>query len=190
MWTNTNDLADPSQMRLDPLRMRDDSRLAQLLGGIFGELNADPKYPSMELLPLYDIAARNLHDLGRFEQAVELLEQVFKIKDITLTEDHPDRLASQHELASAYLSNGLIKQAVVLMEKVVEIENTTLAEDHPNRLASQHELARAYQSNGQVKLAVKLLEQVVEIEKITLAEDHPDRLISQYKLDQLIQASV
>jgi len=176
MWTNTNDLADPSQMRLDPLRMRDDSRLAQLLGGIFGELNADPKYPSMELLPLYDIAARNLHDLGRFEQVIELLEQVVKIRETTLVEDHRDRLTSQHELGSAYLSNGQIKQAVELLEQVVKIKDITLTEDHPDRLASQHELARAYHSNGQIKQAVELLEQVVKIKDITLTEDHPDRL--------------
>ncbi|KAF7502469.1 hypothetical protein GJ744_005684 [Endocarpon pusillum] len=98
---------------------------------------------------------------GQVKEAVSLLEQMIKIEEQTLAEDHPDRLASQHELARAYKANGQVKEAVSLLEQVVKIREQTLAEDHPDRLASQHELARAYKANGQVKEAVSLLEQVV-----------------------------
>ena len=53
-------------------------------------------------------------------------------------EDHPSRLASQHELAGAYQANGQVKEAVKLLERVVAIRTEVLAEDHPSRLASQH----------------------------------------------------
>jgi hypothetical protein len=39
---------------------------------------------------------------GQVKEAVSLLEQVVKIRQQTLAEDHPDRLTSQHELAGAY----------------------------------------------------------------------------------------
>ncbi len=32
-----------------------------------------------------------------------------------LAEDHPDQLASQHELARAYKANGQVKEAVALL---------------------------------------------------------------------------
>ncbi|RYC80223.1 hypothetical protein BFJ63_vAg16890 [Fusarium oxysporum f. sp. narcissi] len=123
------------------------------------------------------------------KEAVKLLEHVVAIKETTLAENHPDRLASQHELAGAYQANGQIKEAVKLLEHVVAIREKTLAESHPSRLSSQHELAGAYRANGQTKEAVKLLEDVVAIQETTLAESHPDRLTSQHALAMAYQAN-
>ncbi|KAI5456159.1 hypothetical protein BGZ63DRAFT_96455 [Mariannaea sp. PMI_226] len=132
---------------------------------------------------------RCLYADGRMQEAVELLEHVVAIEEEALAEDHPDRLASQHELARAYQANGQIKEAVELLEHVVAIQKEALAEDHPSRLASQHVLGGAYQANGQIKEAVKLLEHVVAIWEEALAEDHPDRLASQHVLARAYQAN-
>ena len=169
--------------------MRDDSRLASLLNGVYCELSITLSNPSREHLPIWDLAASNLINLGNSKQAVELLEHVVKIREATLAETHPDRLASQHELARAYQANGQIEQAVELLEHVVKIHEATLAETHPGRLASQHVLARAYQANGQIEQAVELLEHVVKIQEATLAETHPSRLASQHELAGAYQAN-
>ena len=66
---------------------------------------------------------------------------VVAIRAEVLAEDHPDRLASQHELARAYQANGQVKEAVKLLERVVAIEAEVLAEDHPSRLISERMLA-------------------------------------------------
>jgi tetratricopeptide (TPR) repeat protein len=126
---------------------------------------------------------------GRTREAVTWLEESYRWRKSNLPENHPDRLASQHELAGAYRANGQVTEAVELLEQVVKIEETTLAEDHPDRLASQHELAGAYRANGQVTEAVELLEQVVKIRETTLAEDHPDQLASQHALAGAYQAN-
>jgi tetratricopeptide (TPR) repeat protein len=126
---------------------------------------------------------------GRVREAVRWLEESYQERTEVLTEDHPDRLASQHVLAIAYQANGQIKEAVKLLEAVVAIQAEVLAEDHPNRLESQHSLAIAYQANGQIKEAVKLLEAVVAIQAEVLAEDHPDRLESQHSLAVAYQAN-
>jgi tetratricopeptide (TPR) repeat protein len=163
-------------------QLRDDTRLFALLSDIFSLLKVDSTTPRREWLILYDLAARNLLRLGKTSKAVQLLEQVVKIREQIQAEDHPDRLASQYELARAYLANGQVKEAVQLLERVVKIEKQILAEDHPDRLTSQNGLARAYLANGQVKEAVQLLEYVIKIEEQILAEDHPHRLTSQYEL--------
>ncbi|KAH8590733.1 hypothetical protein B0O99DRAFT_520880 [Bisporella sp. PMI_857] len=162
--------------------MRLDLRLKQLLDDMFEELGKDSLAAQEDTLALHDLQAGSLLDLGKSKQAVTLLEQVVKIRETALAEDHPDRLVSQHTLAIAYKANGQVKDAVILLEHVVKIRETTLAEDHPYRLASQHELAIAYEANGQVKEAVALLEHVVKIQDITLAKDHPYRLASQHTL--------
>ncbi|KAJ5186125.1 hypothetical protein N7491_006004 [Penicillium cf. griseofulvum] len=119
---------------------------------------------------------------GRAKEAVTFFGKVCVWKGSHYDEEHPSRLASQHELAKAYKSNGQIKQAVELLEYVVAVRERTLDEEHPDRLASQHTLAGAYESNGQIKQAVELLEHVVAVRERTLNEEHPSRLASQHEL--------
>ena len=59
----------------------------------------------------------------QIEKAVQRLEQVVKIKETTLKEDHLDRLVSQHVLACDYQANGQIQKAVQLLEHVVKIRS-------------------------------------------------------------------
>jgi hypothetical protein len=47
---------------------------------------------------------------------MSLLEQVFKIQEQTLVEDHPSQLASQHALAVACRANAQVKEAVSLLK--------------------------------------------------------------------------
>jgi tetratricopeptide (TPR) repeat protein len=95
----------------------------------------------IRILNLIRISDSRVDNAGQVKEAVLLLEQIVTIKEQTLAEDHPNRLASQHELAGAYQANGEVKEAVSLLEQVVQIQEQTLTEDHPDRLTSQHELA-------------------------------------------------
>ncbi|SPJ84212.1 related to TPR repeat [Fusarium torulosum] len=119
---------------------------------------------------------------GRMEEAVELLKHVVTVEETILAANHPDRLASQHELAGAYKANGQIEEAVELLEYVVDIQELELEGNHPDRLASQHALAGAYHANGQIEEAVGMLEHVVAVKETILAENHPLRLASQHAL--------
>ncbi|THX46442.1 hypothetical protein D6D11_06865 [Aureobasidium pullulans] len=134
-------------------------------------------------------------------KAIELLEHVVRVVD--LKETHPDRLASQQELAIAYRENeqvkdaielleqhalaiayretGQVEDAIKLLEHVVKIRETSLTETHPERLGSQHLLAITYQENGRVEDAIKLLEHVVQVWQ-GINEDHPDSLSAQHAL--------
>ncbi|KAK0258041.1 hypothetical protein LTS09_007234 [Friedmanniomyces endolithicus] len=124
---------------------------------------------------------------GQNAQAIELLEHVVEVQEKSLAADHPDRLAFQHVLASAYLEadNGHDAQAKELLEHVVEVRENSLAADNPDLLASQHVLAYAYLACGQTKQAVELLEHVVKVREKSLPEDHPNRLASQRVLAQV-----
>ena len=72
--------------------MRDDKILASLLKQMFEDLGIDsgaPSIGSMRLLPLYNLQAKNLRKMGHNKYAVHLLEKVVKIRESTLSEDHP-----------------------------------------------------------------------------------------------------
>ena len=118
---------------------------------------------------------------GDMSRSITIWKEVVSRED-RLAQNHPDRLASQHALAGAYLANGQIEQAIRLFEHVVEVSGADGVGDNADRLASQHNLASAYQADGQIKQAVNLLKHVVEAREVSLAENHPDRLASQHAL--------
>jgi tetratricopeptide (TPR) repeat protein len=125
---------------------------------------------------------------GRVAEAVQMLEECQQLR-LVLDIEHPDRLASQYTLATAYQANGQIKEAIELLENVVAVQAKVLREEHPDRLASQHVLAYVYQEDGQVKEAVKLLKHVVAVEAKMLKEEHPSRLASQHDLARAYRAN-
>ncbi|KAF6788721.1 phosphorylase superfamily protein, partial [Colletotrichum musicola] len=141
-----------------------------------------------EMLDLSSQVGRCLLEDARTQEAIKLLEHVVEVREETLDEGHPSRLASQHNLAKAYQADGRVKEVIKLLEHVVEVRENTLDEGHPSRLASQHNLATAYQADGRVKEAVKLLEHVVEVQENTLDEGHPSRLASQHTLATAYEA--
>ena len=161
-------------------RTRDESSLRSLIQRIRFRLQNKSEDGKGIKNQVNIFTARISLDQGNFKEAVHIFKIIVDVNARTLAKNHPSRLASQHELASAYTANGQIDQAVTLLEHVVNIKGM-LAEDHPSRLVSQHELASAYEANGQIDEAVILLEHVVRIRE-KLAEDHPDRLASQHEL--------
>ena len=74
--------------------------------------------------------------MGHASQGVALLEHVVKVKETTLAETHPDRLASQHALALAYDANEQPQEALPLLKHVVAVECRVLSDNHPSRLIS------------------------------------------------------
>lgn len=134
-------------------------------------------------------AGRCLLQDGRHKEAYTVVEQVAKIRETTLAQEHPDRLASQGLLATAYQANGQIKKAVMLHEGIVKIQKETLAQDHLQRLISQHDLAAAYVLHGQVAEAITLLEDIIKIGKTSLTPNDPLLLVSQHQLGEIYGVS-
>ncbi|KAL9067186.1 MAG: hypothetical protein Q9161_007082 [Pseudevernia consocians] len=115
-------------------------------------------------------------------KAIALLKAVVKIRTRTLSPEHRDLLASQHELATAYLETGETVKAIDLLKSVVKIKTRTLSPEHRDLLTSQHELARAYRKIGETVKAIDLLESVTEMRTRTLGPEHRDLLRSQHGL--------
>ena len=163
---------------------RDDAKAFDLMQRLFTHLRLDQQIMDRRWLEVYELAARNLVLYGKIREAVSLLEQVVTIREQTLAEDHPDRLASQHELARAYQANGQVKEAISLLEQVVTIKEQTLAEDHPHRLASQQVLATMYWDVGRRNTALEMTEHIVEIRQQVLDRHHPARKRSEACLER------
>ena len=102
-------------------------------------------------------------ELGKYPEARGLLEDVQQMYQKLLPPTHPSRLASQHELARAYLNSNQVDKAIEIFEEVVQIQEKTLPSTHPDRLLSQQELARAYYEGGEYQKALPIIQEVVRI---------------------------
>ncbi|KAJ9634903.1 hypothetical protein H2199_008767 [Coniosporium tulheliwenetii] len=101
-----------------------------------------------ESYDLYVRVGQCLQADGRIKEAVRCLEESYQWRMGHFPEDHPDRLGSQHTLATAYEEDGQVAEAVELLEHVVAIEAKVLRVDHPDRLLSQRALTLMYESQA------------------------------------------
>jgi tetratricopeptide (TPR) repeat protein len=170
------------------VQMRDDSRLERLLQEVYQEARLDSDSVQPGLVPLYHLLAQSRYFSGHHKMAVDLMEQVVKIRRETLAEIHPSRVLSEHLLAVVYYKSGQIDEARKLLEHIVKIRRKTLSETHPYLLDSQLILATTYLADGRIAEAITMLEHVVQIQERTLTKTHLDQLASQYELARAYQA--
>ncbi|KAK8048247.1 hypothetical protein PG994_009977 [Apiospora phragmitis] len=150
--------------KVDNQRWRDAYKLA-------GEVAVDKGYDLRWLFTHQKLGRDMLVENG----VLEGIAATF-VQKTTLDEKDHDRLASQHELASAYLSARRISKAIEIFEHVVETRRITI--DSRHNTSSQ----RAYLSARRISKAIEIFEHVVEVRKTTLDEKDHDRLASQHEL--------
>jgi RNA polymerase sigma factor (sigma-70 family) len=83
-------------------------------------------------------------DLGRHAEALKLHEETLRLRKTKLGPDHPDTLASMHNLANSYAELGRHAEALKLREETLRLQKAKLGPDHPDTLASMHNLANSY----------------------------------------------
>ena len=125
---------------------------------------------------------RCMERYGDAIKAVLVLEQLNEVRLEILDAEDPVILASQHDLAMAYLEIEETTKSIALLERIYHTRNDLLGPEDENRLASMHELAKAYLDAGQTSEAITLLEEIVNIEANKLRPENSQRLKSQHEL--------
>jgi len=162
--------------------MRQDTRLGQLLEDMFLELRQKPDKPSEDFLPLYDLQASSLIDLGRNEAARELLEQMIRIRETTQPKTHPNTLTNMSDLALVLDRQGKYADAEAMNRQTLEISKKVLGKTHPSTLSTMSNLAVVLDSQGKYADAEAMNRQTLEIKEEVLGKIYPDTLISMSNL--------
>jgi eukaryotic-like serine/threonine-protein kinase len=114
--------------------------------------------------------------IGEYAPAIGHLQRALDLRERQLPPDHPDTLATLHNLAVAYRDAGKQPEAVRLFEQVRDTRAVNLGPDHPDTLATLHDLAVAYHHAGKLPEAIALFEKTLELRKAKLGPDHPRTL--------------
>jgi hypothetical protein len=163
-------------------------------------LPADPQLPTAwpafaALLPharaVLDLTSHGLWQVaqylghsGSYPAARDLYRQIADASavDEAYGPDHPDTLATRHELAYWTGQAGDATRARNQFAALVPIREQALGPDHPDTLATRHELARWTGMAGGAAEARDQFAALLPLRERTLGSDHPALLATRHEL--------
>ncbi|MET8148727.1 tetratricopeptide repeat protein [Actinoplanes sp. NPDC049668] len=150
------------------------------IGALAGNLSTNHQFVAM--LDIQDRAATYLQFQGQTNAAIAEFEKVLADTRRVLSEDHPDTLASRHNLAFAYKAAGRLREAIDEYEKMLADRRRVQGADHPDTLLARNNLAAAYRAVGRVGEAIDEYETVLVDLRRVQGADHPDTLMARNNL--------
>ncbi|MFI8962880.1 tetratricopeptide repeat protein [Streptomyces sp. NPDC053493] len=127
-------------------------------------------------------AGLGLGRLGRWREAVEVLETVVRDRAHVLGADHADTLTSGYELGFALARLARPAEALRRFAAVAEGRARTLGPDHPETLAARQETAYVLGGLGRHAEAHTVYEEVLAARERTMGPEHPDTLRCRHNL--------
>ncbi|GGZ60631.1 tetratricopeptide repeat protein [Streptomyces inusitatus] len=120
--------------------------------------------------------ATSYRQVGRFEEAIRIAEQVVIDCERILGPEHPHTLSFRNSLAASYKQAGRTQEAIRLQEQVAIDRERILGPEHPATLTACGNLAASYKQAGRTQEAIRLQEQVAIDRERILGPEHPATL--------------
>ena len=144
--------------------------------------HAPPEADTETTADLLSQAGVFLKNQGQPARAAGYFQRALADRRRVLGQDHPDTLASRHNLAGAFQDAGDLGRAIPLHEQALADCVRVLGQDHPDTLASRNNLAGAYRDAGDLGRAIPLFEQALADCVRVLGQDHPHTLTARHNL--------
>ncbi|MFD0684506.1 tetratricopeptide repeat protein [Actinomadura fibrosa] len=125
---------------------------------------------------------------GDYKRAIDYLKRAKTTAHRLHGRDHPDALATRHDLAVAYESAGDFQRAIRLLETTLSARNRVLGPDHPDTLRTRHQLAFAHDSAGDSQRAYLIYKDVLAARKRVLGPEHPETLQTRHEMVGFVKA--
>jgi len=115
-----------------------------------------------------------LHNSGRYSDAIPIAQQVLAIREKARGRDHPDVAIALNNLALLYDNQGRYADAESLYHRSLVIWEKALGRDHPDVALALSNLAGLYDKQGRYAEAEPLYQRSLAIWEKALGGDHPD----------------
>lgn len=117
-----------------------------------------------------DIRTRALRHAmnGRHDEALSLLEPVWRERARTMGTDHPDTLSAQQEVAESNAAAGRLDDAAAIFRDLLSRRRNTLGAAHPATMATMGRLGEVYADLGRHDEAEPLLAEAIAVARETL----------------------
>jgi tetratricopeptide (TPR) repeat protein len=101
---------------------------------------------------------------------------------VALGAEHPDTLATRHNLAFCRGRAGDVAGAAAEFEALMAVQQRVLGAEHPDALRTRHNLAFCRGEAGDVAGAAAEFEALLAVQQRVLGAEHPDALTTRYNL--------
>jgi CHAT domain-containing protein/tetratricopeptide (TPR) repeat protein len=108
------------------------------------------------------------HEVGRYTEAVALLERGVEIDKRTMDPSDPARAIGLNNLAGAYLALGHYARAEPLLNEALKIKHQAYGPDHPSNAVTLSNLSVLYTGLGAIDKALEFEELAAEIDEKSL----------------------
>jgi tetratricopeptide (TPR) repeat protein len=117
---------------------------------------------------------------GRYEEAIEKLEEVLRIDEKTIGKEHSGYAITLNNLASVYKDQGKYNEAIEKFEEALRIDEKTIGKEHPDYAGDLSNLALVYDLQGKYDESIKLHQKALAIREKTQAKEHPNIALSKW----------
>ncbi|CAF3974790.1 unnamed protein product [Adineta steineri] len=113
-----------------------------------------------------------------YEKAIWYYEKALKIRQKSLSSNHPLLATSYNNIGCVYHDMGEYPTALSFYKKAHEVLQKTLLSNHPHLASSCNNIGSVYSSMGEYLKALSFYEQGLEIREKTLPSNHPSLAVS------------
>ncbi|HKI20866.1 MAG TPA: tetratricopeptide repeat protein, partial [Isosphaeraceae bacterium] len=100
--------------------------------------------------------------------------------------EHPEPLASQHNLARVLGDQGKLNEAETMLRRGLEIELRLFGSENPSPLITQNSLSKVLGDQGKIDEALRLCRQTLRSQQQLLGPENPSTLKTQKNLASLL----
>ena len=159
-----------------PVKAREDKekRVApfeRMLAELTDRLGADHR----ETLVVMNNLAVTHTQLGRFGDAIRLLEPTLEKRKVISGANHAETLAAMYNLGFVYFEVGRFNDAIRLLEQALEKYKTVSGTAHLDTVSAMMILGNAYVAAGRHEDGIRLLEQALEKCKAVSGSERSER---------------
>eukprot|EP00168_Porphyra_purpurea_P005328 TRINITY_DN163_c0_g1_i7.p1 TRINITY_DN163_c0_g1~~TRINITY_DN163_c0_g1_i7.p1 ORF type:complete len:1045 (-),score=242.50 TRINITY_DN163_c0_g1_i7:311-3445(-) len=132
--------------------------------------------------------ANLLQELGRTDEALELIGAVERQLVAEPGQDHPDLTSTLHSKAVAFVAKGKYNEALELYRQVERMEVAALGENHIGLATTRHNMAGVLHDLGKIDEALAMHQAMERLRVAALGEDHLDVAKSRHSIAGVLQA--
>ncbi|CAE7792121.1 NPHP3 [Symbiodinium sp. CCMP2592] len=123
--------------------------------------------------------AITLTELGRFEEALQMEQEVLAARTEALGARHPDTLSTQGNMAVTLKELGRFEEALQMEQEVLAARTEALGARHPDTRSTQGNVAITLTELGRFEEALQMEQEVLAARTEALGARHPDTLSTQ-----------
>jgi hypothetical protein len=154
---------------------------------VLRRLQTDTESESIDLADTLEYIGGFTSEIGRWEEAAAIRQEVLEKRKRNLGDEHPDTLAAMNNLANTLGDQGKLDKAAAMRREVLEKRQRILGDEHPQTVLAMNNLAWTLRDQGKLDEAAAMQREVLEKMQRILGDEHPDTLSAMNNLAWMLR---